>query len=936
MPAKGGSDLLSQVCESMDPSVLEPHPGTFPAELFESVDWASLAAEPATEVGRRFALVDAEFVRVMTPLLAALEADGDGTYFAMERPVALRIVFATTTNEEEYEALTQRNGATVVVGGPKLGVCYSTRRAKVRDIDAWQWLCDSLLVEPNSGALLLRSEAVRNVHAVREKLVRLCTREAWMLPTKEIKNGELARRGASFVLVAPGAVVAARLLRHVGAQRSSANRAAAEAKAARILRVSAGLPLGRDLDAPATRALWKDLNSKQRRALLDELGSDDADGDGLAESCCLERAVDFATDFLKQGEGPKKKRKKKTIPNGLERAWKATQAKLADAAAQALVDELDAADEKKKKKKAAKKKKTAPTPVVEEGSDNDDGAPTAGAPPSQPAAAASSSVQTDDADSGLWHTVERRRPSKNLCSKLSGEIAEMAAALRSIAQLRESYQLGAAARLRAVATRLWPNAAVQVYGSVVTGLAVPGSDVDVVISRVPTWWWSTSPKQQPMNALASELRLESWVSNAKTVGGAVPLVKAETAAVPTRHGNRSIIKIDISFDVAPETAAEASSDSPNDRVSLRHYLRYMEDDSTCQDTPSATARHGGVANTLFVLKLRSMHPQLAPLVLVLKQLLYERGLNDPYTGGLSSYALVIMVAAVLQTHALKPPNVRPDLGALFLDLLAVYGTASLDPRRSCVTIRADGTGPLAPLTPAETSSHVPRVGTRDYWRPADPVVIQDPVDPLNNIGKNCFGFRQVQLVFDEARRAILNAPATSLLGAAFQTQHHNAVVKHLQAVWCPCEVPTPDSDGEKVKEEIEELRALLNVARAVSSTSGHKQRVAAAAALDYEFETRQQLVTRIHALYAVLREREAAWSQGRQPDLPLDLALAQVDTTVRGCDAAVVVEATSSSTAADLPLLVAPPADDGVSDPAPDLESSSSRQGGGSSATPSN
>ena len=50
---------------------------------------------------------------------------------------------------------------------------------------------------------------------------------------------------------------------------------------------------------------------------------------------------------------------------------------------------------------------------------------------------------------------------------------------------RESYQLGACARLRAVVTRLWPSAQVDVYGSVITGLAVPASDVDVVVSVVP-------------------------------------------------------------------------------------------------------------------------------------------------------------------------------------------------------------------------------------------------------------------------------------------------------------------------------------------------------------------------------------------------------------------------------------------------------------------
>ena len=39
---------------------------------------------------------------------------------------------------------------------------------------------------------------------------------------------------------------------------------------------------------------------------------------------------------------------------------------------------------------------------------------------------------------------------------------------------------------------------------------------------------------------------------------------------------------------------------------------------------------------------------LVPLVLVLKQFLYQRGLHNAFTGGLSSYCLVLMVISFLQ------------------------------------------------------------------------------------------------------------------------------------------------------------------------------------------------------------------------------------------------------------------------------------------------
>jgi len=446
---------------------------------------------------------------------------------------------------------------------------------------------------------------------------------------------------------------------------------------------------------------------------------------------------------------------------------------------------------------------------------------------------------------------------------LASEVIEMAEGLRGIAQLRESYQLGACARLRAVAQRLWPSARLDVYGSVITGLAVPASDVDAVVSRVPQFWWTLKPKQQPLNVLAAELKLESWVSSTKIVMGAVPLVKIETAPVPTRHGNRSTIKMDVSFvhhsPFASTPVASIQHSHDHQGSSLGHYLAYYRSlhwhgttdidsagmangnhlngatggnvlvNSSSSDVPDhmpgcasssgdAVGRgtiHSGVANTLFMLKLRCMFPELAPLVLVLKQLLYERGLNDPYAGGLSSYALVIMVAAVVQRYALTPPQQRPNLGALLLDTLSTYGTKSFDARKCSVQICA--TGPLVPLTPALTAGHVPRVGTREFFQPADPVVIQDPVDPKNNVGKSCFGFRQVQQAFDHALTAIKSFSAQdtadhrSALGAVFgadgETKHHDFVIRHLRAVWCPAEAAGLD---DKSLEEIEELRALLN------------------------------------------------------------------------------------------------------------------------------
>jgi len=121
-------------------------------------------------------------------------------------------------------------------------------------------------------------------------------------------------------------------------------------------------------------------------------------------------------------------------------------------------------------------------------------------------------------------------------------------------------------------------------------------------------------------------------------------------------------------------------------------------------------------------------------------------------------------------------------------------------------------------------AHVPRVGTPEYWRPADPVVVLDPLNPSNNLGRSCFGFRHIQvapalipyhndeLYFDNLKgiqtQVILESALRdveqfvsnggleaaeagsmcSALGAMFGTHHHIHVVKFTAQMWCPDEL----------------------------------------------------------------------------------------------------------------------------------------------------
>ena len=68
------------------------------------------------------------------------------------------------------------------------------------------------------------------------------------------------------------------------------------------------------------------------------------------------------------------------------------------------------------------------------------------------------------------------------------------------------------------------------------------------------------------------------------------------------------------------------------------------------DITFGSEAHRGRRTTDLASKLLSTNPPLAPLVLLMKQLTASEGLNDAFTGGISSYCTLLMVQCFLQTQ----------------------------------------------------------------------------------------------------------------------------------------------------------------------------------------------------------------------------------------------------------------------------------------------
>ena len=223
-----------------------------------------------------------------------------------------------------------------------------------------------------------------------------------------------------------------------------------------------------------------------------------------------------------------------------------------------------------------------------------------------------------------------------------------------------------------------PDLRVDMFGSMATGLALPSSDVDLVC-----------------NASAAELdviasRLTTATGGVAHIVGSPPVLKLKA----TLHG--LAIKMDLTMHAPSHTGLESVQ-------LVRHWL-------------AADARVG-------------------PVVLVVKQLLFARGLGQVYTGGLSSHAVFVLTLAALR-------NAGASVGELLVAFLSTFATPGFF-RKHAVSV-ARGIEACEELEERQCEM-------------APPAMIEDPTRPGNNLGAGSFRIGDVQRaladVLDRIERA---------------------------------------------------------------------------------------------------------------------------------------------------------------------------------------
>ena len=133
------------------------------------------------------------------------------------------------------------------------------------------------------------------------------------------------------------------------------------------------------------------------------------------------------------------------------------------------------------------------------------------------------------------------------------------------------------------------------------------------------------------------------------------------------------------------------------------------------------------------------YPTLVKLVFVLKQYLLQRDLKDVFTGGISSYSLILLVVSFLQRHPREEARSRDvNLGVLLLEFFEHYGKY-FNYYQNAIRVTNGGSLISKNEFMLHDSNYSPSILT-----------IEDPLDHTNDIGKNSYGALHVKHAFESA------------------------------------------------------------------------------------------------------------------------------------------------------------------------------------------
>jgi len=177
-----------------------------------------------------------------------------------------------------------------------------------------------------------------------------------------------------------------------------------------------------------------------------------------------------------------------------------------------------------------------------------------------------------------------------------------------------------------------PTASVDVYGSYKTGLYLPMSDIDLIVHSKDGRQWRPDELEHLMLILR-----DAFCRHRICTQEGIQLLNGATVPIIKLTDRRTDVKVDMSFNM---------NNGLRSAQLITHYLE--------------------------------VYPSLKYLVYVLKQYLLQLNLNEVWTGGISSYSLILMLVCFFQTYYKKDQHAfwSTSLSSTFLTPTATTTTTT--------------------------------------------------------------------------------------------------------------------------------------------------------------------------------------------------------------------------------------------------------------------
>eukprot|EP00746_Dinoflagellata_sp_MGD_P129787 gnl/MRDRNA2_/MRDRNA2_63875_c0_seq1.p1 gnl/MRDRNA2_/MRDRNA2_63875_c0~~gnl/MRDRNA2_/MRDRNA2_63875_c0_seq1.p1 ORF type:complete len:1463 (+),score=258.35 gnl/MRDRNA2_/MRDRNA2_63875_c0_seq1:97-4389(+) len=356
---------------------------------------------------------------------------------------------------------------------------------------------------------------------------------------------------------------------------------------------------------------------------------------------------------------------------------------------------------------------------------------------------------------------------------LDGSIQSFVCAAQQHIQLQTVHIRAAQEECQRCVRTLWPRTSVKLYGSLATGLALPTSDMDLVICVErgfpcgdPGGGGDEQTDSQPFAGGSPGARARAHVSSNWPQQLSCQLVKEKWVFTDSIKVIASAAIPVLSFVTVPDKcqSRQVGLDVSTAGIPSAQVMNPIRVDLSLEGP-----NHYGIRSKDVVLWVINDFPHTLEVTLVLKQWLIEQGFGTSYTGGLSSYALLLLVAGYLQ-HC--PAS---NAAAALVGFLDFYGKC-FDPRVYGVSVarhaflrrKSPATWPSVRPEYVERGVvcaglqsqgyEVQRIGGSEAHK-FDPLWIEDPLNHTNNVGRNCFRVRQIQRVMARAADALVAEPS---------------------------------------------------------------------------------------------------------------------------------------------------------------------------------